>query len=206
MKKISFCLTFFLCACTLPISYEDTHQSKNPNTNLLPALHTKINAQNLRAAFTDVSSDKNKPDRHLRDVIVDDAINIFEREVEENITVGEGKKQGRIAFRVQYVKMENSIPLRTVSVVTLGLLNFGGFPKDKLTQTMEAEVEIMNLKGDVIKRYTETVESSAYNAYYWGYKRSNINRKVSAENVKKVLKKISAEINADASEIKQNLQ
>lgn len=205
MKKILLCLMFVLSSCTLPITYNDTHQTKNPNANLLPPMHTKVNTQNLRASFSDVSQDKNKPDRNLRDTMTNDAVSIFEREVEENITQSEGNKKGRIAFRVQYVELENTLPLRAVSIATLGLLNLIGFPADKYTQTMEVEVEVMNLKGGVIKRYTETVQNSEYSAFYWGYRRPNINRKLSAENVKQALKLISAKINTDAEYIKSKL-
>ena len=206
MKKIFVLLSLFLSACTLPISYNDTHQQVRPNSNLLPAMHTKVYTQNLKAVFADITKDKEKPDRMARDVIVDDAVNIFEREVEQNITTGEGEKKGYIALRVQYVELQHSTGLRATSIATLGLLNMVGFPIDKHTQIMEAEVEIMNKKHGVIKRYTETVESSAFRALYWGYQRSDVNRKVSAENMKKFMQIISAKINSDASEIKEKLK
>lgn len=205
MKKIFVLLSFLLSACTLPITYNDTHQQAKPNANLLPAMHTKVYTQNLKAAFSDITNDEEKPDKTTRDVIVDDAINIFEREVEQNITTGEGEKNGYIALRVQYVELQHSTGLRATSIATLGLLNMVGFPVDKHTQIMEAEVEIMNKKHGVIKRYTETVESSAFRALYWGYQRSDVNRKVSAENMKKFMQIISAKINSDASEIRQKL-
>ncbi len=77
---------------------------------------------------------------------------------------------------------------------------------DKFTQTMEVEIEIMNKKRDVVKRYTQVVETSAYRAYYWGYKRKDINRKVSADNVKEALRIIREKINKDASEILERLK
>ena len=205
MKHLFICLVFIISACTLPITYNDTHQPKNQNANLLPAMHTKVNTSNLKAAFTDISEDTKKPKRDFRDIMVDDAVNIFEREVKENITIGEGNKQGYISFRIQYIELDESLPIRAVSVGTLGLLNLLGFPADKFTQTMEVEVEIMNLKGGVIKRYTQTIKTSEYRALYWGYKRPNINRKLSAENIKQALKLISAKINTDAEYIKTQL-
>ena len=204
MKKILF-LLMFLCGCTY-IGYNDLHQPKNPNTNLLPAMKTKVNTLNLKAAFTDTTNDKDKIKRDERDIIVDDAVNIFEREVEQNITVGDGEKKGYIAFRIQYVDLEKSLPIRVVSIATLGIANIFGFPAAKFTQTMEVEVEVTDRKQNVIKRYTETVENSAYVALYWGYRRKEVNRKLAAENVKQALKIISAKINVDAPEIKQKLQ
>lgn len=206
MRIILFCLAFLLCGCTLPITYDDTHQSISPNSYRLPAMHAKVNTLNLKAAFVDITNDKEKPNRDVRDVIVNDAVNIFEREVEQNITTGEGAKKGYITFRVQYIQFEHSKGLRATSIATLGLLNLVGFPVDKHTQIMEAEIEIADKKHDVIKRYTETVESSAYRAFYWGYKRPDINRKVSAENMKKFMHVISAKINADATEIQEKLK
>ena len=206
MKKFLFCIYFFLCSCSLPITYSDTHQQKNPNSNLLPALNTKISVPNLRAAFSDATDDEGKPDYNLRNVMADDAVNIFEREVEENITLGEGEKRGYISFRVTYVQLDNSTGLRALSMATLGLLNAVGLPMDKFTQTMEVEIEIMNKKRDVVKRYTQVVETSAYRAYYWGYKRKDINRKVSADNVKEALRIIREKINKDASEILERLK
>ena len=206
MKKLLLSFVLFLSACTLPITYNDTHQPKNQNANLLPAMHTKVNTSNLKATFTDLSQDTKKPKRDYRDVMVDDAVNIFEREVEQNITTGEGDKKGRIAFRIQYVDLDNSAPFRMASLCTLGLLNIAGFPADKFTQTMEVEVEVMNAKGGVIKRYTQTVQDSEYMAFYWGYNRQNVIRKVSAENIKQALRLISAQINNDAEYIKSQLR
>lgn len=206
MKKLLLCLVIILSGCTLPVTYNDTHQPKTPNVNLLPAMHTKVNASNLKAAFTDISEDKKKSNAKIRDVTVDDAVNIFEREVEQNITVGEGSKQGRISMRIQYVDLSNSAALRAASMATLGILNLVGFPSDKFTQTMEVEVEVMNLKGGVIKRYVETVEDSEYRALYWGYKRPYINRKLAADNVMHALRIIRAKINDDAEYIKSELK
>jgi hypothetical protein len=206
MKKILLGLAFLLCSCTMPISYNDTHSPNNPNANLLPAMHTKYNLANLKAAFSDVTDDKGKPDYAMRNVMADDAVSIFEQDVENNITVGKGEKKGYISLRIQTVQLEYSLPIRTASVATLGLLNIVGFPVDKHTQTMDVEVEIMDKKQGVIKRYTQTVESSAYRAFYWGYKRKNVNRKVSADNVKKAMALIRNQINTDAPEIKQKLE
>ena len=204
MKKLLLCLVLLLCGCTTAVNYDDVHQRKNPNTNMLPALYTKVSAPNLRAAFTDTEADGISRDE--RDIIVDNAISLFEREAEEKITVYEGERKGYISFKIPYVSMDHSNVLRITSMATLNLINFLGFPHDKITQTMEVEIEIMDKKRSVIKRYTEVVESSAYNAFYWGYRRKDINRKISADNVKKALSLISARIDKDASEIIPQLE
>ncbi|MBR3501355.1 MAG: hypothetical protein IKO06_00425 [Alphaproteobacteria bacterium] len=206
MKKLFLCLMFLLYGCSLPITYNDTHQPKNPNANLLPALHTKVNTQNLKAVFSDITNDKKKPDYNMRNMIADDAVNIFEREVEENITTGSGVKKGYISLRIQYVQLNHSFGYRAATIASLGLLSVVGVPVDKYTQTMEVEVEIADNRQAVIKRYTEVVESSAYHAFYWGYKRPEINRKVAADNMKKAMAAISKKINADAPEIKKSLK
>lgn len=205
MKKIFLCLVLFLCSCASKVEYNDLHQSITPNSNLLPALTTKVSAPNLRAAFVDI--EKNGMKKNERDIIVDDVINIFEREAEENITVGDGERKGYISLRIEYVGNEHSIPLRVASIVTLGLANILGFPSDKYTQTMEVEVEITDKKHAVIKRYREIVTSSVYKALYWGYERKfMINRKLAADNIKQALKLIREKINNDASEIKKKLK
>ena len=203
MKKILLILTFLLASCHTVVDYDDLHTAQSPNTHLLPALKTKVNTSNLRAAFTDV--EKGGISKNERDIIVDDAVNLFESEVENNITVGEGAKKGYISFRIQYVEFGHSFALRAASLCTLGLINLTGFPFDRYSQTMEVKVEIADKKQGVVKRYVETVESEAYRALYWGYSRKIINRKISAENVKKALAKIRAEINADAPEIAKKL-
>ena len=211
MRKIIFALVFCLCGCALSVSYDDVHQQINSNPNLLPALKTKVDTQNLRASFADLADYENNSDKKRKDtmrlnMIVNDAVNIFEREVEENITVGSGEKKGYISFKVQYVELKDSVPVRVATIAGLGLLNIAGFPYNTFTQTMEAEIEIMDKKQNVIKRYTEIVESSESCALYWGYKRREINRKISAENVKKFLEIVRKKINNDAEEIKAKLK
>lgn len=90
-----------------------------------------------------------------------------------------------------------------MSLFTINLL---GFPYDKLSQSLEVEVEIHNNNKELVKRYVENVMDIQYVAMYWGYSENSVWRKVAADNIKQALQKIRDRINRDAAEIKKKLK
>ena len=140
-----------------------------------------------------------------RDQRIGDLINLFEKEVKENITDPNGQKKGYISLKLGYRGQSENWVYPIVSIVTLCIPNFLGFPFEHISQTLEVQVEIWNKNKDLIKKYTENVEDDEYLAMYWGYGEDTINRKLAADNIKNALEKIRKRIEIDANEINKKL-
>lgn len=226
MKKLTLFLCVFICSCK-SITYSDVNPTISPNTNLLPALEALIDISNLESTYTSGSyvgtannfgtgygannlgiwsSTTVMNGTHYKDARVNDIIYIFNKEVKENITSLYGEKKGYISLKLGYKGIDGSTLLFFPTILTLGTINFLGFPADKISQSLEVEVEIWNNNREVIKRYVENVVDSEYVAMYWGYDINNVYRKVAADNIKQALEKIRIKIGNDATEIKNNLK
>lgn len=227
MKKLILILFFFICSCK-SINYQDVNPTILPNKNLLPAMNTSIDTYNLEASYSEGyftakastygSSYTNKKGfgtsfhkthmkgKNYKDKRVNDVINIFEKTVKENISTPYGTKKGTIALTIRYRENNNNKKYRAISLLSFGTATLLGFPWDKIDETIEIEVEILNNKQETIKIYKEFVSGTSYVAAWWGYNEDDAYRKVSADNIKQALEKISLQINADASDIKKKLK
>lgn len=225
MKKYVFLLFLILCSCK-SINYNDVNPAIVPNKNLLPALESVVDVSNLEATYTagGYSGTANNVGTgfgtgygagwmqttaingtNYKDARVNDIINIFNKDVKENITNPYGEKKGYIFLKLGYRGEDSSFILPITSALSLFTLNFVGYPGNKVTQSLEVEVEILNNKKELIKRYVENVNDYGYVAMYWGYSGQTIRRKVAADNIKQALDKIKNRINDDAVVIKKSL-
>lgn len=224
MKKIIIWTIFCLCSCK-SITYQDVNPIINPNSNLLPALEPIVNINNLEATYTagtyngyanNFGSGYGQNNwggwtqtamiegTYHKDVRVYDVINIFQKEVKENITSPYGEKKGYITLRLAYRGNDISSFYILTSTLTLYTINFFGYPLNKVSQSLEVEVEILNNKKELIKRYVENSVDESYIAMYWGYS-DTAYRKVAADNIRHALEKIRIKINSDAKEIQSKL-
>ena len=220
MRKYLILFLFFLSSCS-SISYNDLNPCKNPNKHLLPSLEPIIDVYNLEAiyskgryeglsanitysgTYTGVSSISGI---QYGDPRVNDTINIFNKEVKDNITNPYGEKKGYISLRLTNRLSENSDCYLLFSSLTGCLLNIIGFPFNKVSDTLEMEVEILNKNKEIVKRYTEVVLNSNYVAMYWGYSENDVLRKVAADNIKQGLEKIRFKIEEDFDIIEKSLK
>ena len=209
MKKIFYVACFLLCSCK-SITYQDVNPIIKPNNNLLPAIDILVDINNLEATYSSGSFSSiannfgtaymnnhafggwaqiaNTQGQHYKDARVNDAINIFNKEVLENISNPYGVKKGYISLRLGYRGSEQSYVYPLVSIVSLFTINFMGFPYNKLKETLEVEVQIMNNKKEIIKRYVENVSNSNLMAMWRGYDGwPTLRRKVAADNIKQAL-------------------
>ena len=115
-------------------------------------------------------------------------------------------KKGNISLKLGYRGSDSSFIYPFVSTLSLCTLNLFGFPWDRLEESLEIEVQIMNNKREVIKRYVESVNNHNYVAVWWGYEEHDIYRKVAADNIRTVLANIRHRINNDSNEIKKQLK
>ncbi len=222
MKKYILICVLVMSACK-SITYQDVNPQIQPNSNLLPAMESVIDMNNLEATYTVGSYNGNANNigtgigstswmqttavsgTTYKDARVNDVINIFEKEIKENITSPYGEKKGFIVLKLGYRGVETSTLYPLVSLFTLGTINFLGFPANEVSQSLEVEIEIWNKKKELIKRYVVNVTDTEYQAMYWGYHNLMIGRKLAADNIKQALEKIRFQINEDAQQIKREL-
>lgn len=227
MKKLLMTLFIFICSCK-SITYQDVNPIISPNAHLLPALNTSVDIYNLEASYSSgsftakastigSSYTNNKgfgssyhstrlKGKNYKDARVNDVINIFEKEVKENISTPYGAKKGTISLKIRYRESDNNKQYRIVSLLSFGSATLLGFPWDKIDETIEVEVEITNNKKETVKIYKEFVDGSSYVAAWWGYNEEDAPRKIAADNIKQALEKIRIQINTDAANIKKNLK
>lgn len=139
------------------------------------------------------------------DIRVHDVIRIFEKEVEENMTNPYGEKKGFIMLRLGYRETKYSYLHPIASILTLFTINFFGFPSDKVTESLEVEVRIMDKERNLIKKYYVHAKNECICAFWYGYHYKNFERKIAADNIKEALEKIRVQIGRDAAEIKAKL-
>ncbi len=223
MKKCVVLGVFLMCSCK-SITYQDVNPEIKPNENLLPALESVVDLRNLEATYTAGTyigmannvgtgfggsgwlQTTSMSGTAFRDVRVNDVINIFNKEVKENITQPYGEKKGYITVKLGYRGVDKNPFYELTSLFTLWSVNFLGFPCGRQTQSLEVEVEIWNKQKEMVSRYVENVQDSEYCAMYWGYGGPNLGRKLAADNIKQALKKIRYRINIDAPQIKKKLK
>ena len=226
MKKFLLISFIMLTACK-SISYNDVNPEIKPNSNLLPALITVVDMNNLESVYSSggyqgIANNYGTGyganpwagwaqttvvnGTSYKDARVNDVINIFEKEVKENISSPYGEKKGYVALKLGYRGKDTSIFYILPSMLSLFTINILGFPANEITQSLEVQVEIWNNKKELIAKYTENVVNSDFIAMYWGYNETNIWRKVAADNIKQALEKIRYKINEDALTIKKKLK
>ena len=227
MKKFILTLFAILCSCK-SITYQDVTPIISPNTHLLPALDTSVDIYNLESNYSEgfftakadsIGTNYTNPQgfgtsyhstrmksKTYKDVRINDIINIFEKEVKENISTPYGAKRGTISLRIRYRESDNNKKYRIVSLLSFGTAILLGFPWDKIDETIEVEVELINNKKETVKIYKELISGSSYVAAWWGYNEEDAPRKVSADNIKQALEKIRIKIGYDTPTIKNNLK
>ncbi len=222
MKKYILIGMLFFTACK-SITYQDVNPEISPNKNLLPALESIVDMNNLEATYTVGSYNATANNigtgfggnswaqttymngTAYKDIRIKDVINVFDKEIKENITTPYGSKKGYIVLKLGYRGVDGSIIYPLVSLATLMTINCLGFPAGEISQSLEVEVEIWNKNKELIRRYVENVRDTEYVAMYWGYHNATIGRKLAADNIKQAMKNIRQKINRDVPYIKAQL-
>ena len=186
------------------------------NIKLLPALEPKIDIMSFESAYSSgtsigaVSTYNSKLSNSTyigigsgtstiyKDKRVQDAITIFDRDVKENITIPYGDKKGSIVCKIAAGGGRNGDVLWGVlSGLTLMTGNLFGMPIGSCITDIEVEVEIYNLKDNLIAKYSATGSDKAYVAAYWGYEPQQGQRKSAFTAFKMALNTIKLKIQAD---------
>jgi len=138
--------------------------------------------------------------------IYQDAISLYNRDLEDNLTSPIGEKYGYALFKT--VIGQNRYKgwgLYTGSIFTLGIPNLLGMPCLFGVTILEVEINILNSKKELIAKYTGEGYSKVPVALYYGYNLSSALREANLRALKMALKTINLQIEKDASVIKDKL-
>ena len=216
MKKYLLLLLVLLASCR-SIEYADVNADNAPNRMRVPLMDISINTDNLenvyaRKRYMHTASNESVQIRRydheltLSDDRAANAVQIFSREARNNIMLADGEPKGYIDLKLGNREVDNKLWLRALNTAAIGTTVLLGVPFDIVTEKQVVEVTIYDKNQNLIKQYTETVESSAPVALYYGYDDRDVYEKTAADNLKKALAKIRRRINYDAPEITEMLQ
>jgi hypothetical protein len=186
------------------------------NAKLLPALDMDIDMASLESAYWGnsvvVASNSYDPveNRQVymlhRDIRIQDAVTLYERETRDNITNPIGQPYGFIYYKipVSYIRHRGT-GLFVLSSFMLMLPNVLGLPFGGYEINMEVEVEILNSNREVIGRYTGLGKGAAPVAFWWGYTPADAQRISNVKSIKAAMNQIKQQINRDYEHLQREL-
>ena len=228
MKKLIFLLSLisFVSCKTLQIS---ELRPTGTNEKLLPALEPQIDMESFQFAYsmistrttgrttgndTDVIRRYSEHSTTFVDKRIQDATILFERDLRDNITLGNGKPVGRAVCKIPTggTKITGAGWL-LASTFTFTILNWFGMPAVNYTTELELEVEIMNCNEDIIGRYTGYGFRRIPLAAWHGYDGSFVvtdggdgPRKSNIDAFQMAMTEIKSKIAADYDRLKNELE
>ncbi len=95
---------------------------------------------------------------------------LFYREVEKNLSDPYGKQKGYIVLRpIMHTTADTQAGWLILSMCSGTLLNWAGVPFMSTRSFYELEMEVLNNKGELIKKYSAEATDKEYVAVWWGY-------------------------------------
>lgn len=220
MKKLIFLLPLlgvFVSSCvTLSPS---VFIPKPKNEVLLPTLDTQFDMSSFNAYYPDIITGGNtmratcdsvnfsisydsKPIQIMSNFYAQDIINNFERDVKDNITNPYGDRKGSIVCKLMYSKRDNADWYFTIlSGVTFLTANILGMPLRSQRAIMDIEVEIYDLSGKLIGRYSAHGDDKERVALYYGYNTEDAARKANIMAFQQAMQHIKIQINNEADRL-----
>lgn len=214
-KHIIFKL-FLICAGLLSacrsLSFEE-FRSEDHNSQLLPALHIAIDTLSFETFYWNDPTAHPYPEdvsglqkfRYVRDIRVQDAIVLFERDVKDNLTDPLGSKYGYITCKIVTGECRYSAVNALLSLATLFIPNLFGLPFNNHMTHIELEVEIYDVRENMVARYDATGYSKVPIALWRGYSTSDAFRLSNMNAFKQAMSDIKRKIAEDYQEINQKL-
>ena len=135
-----------------------------------------------------------------------DKQDLFNAEVEQNLMIPYGEKYGYIILQTNTgdIKMGNGFSV--VSGLTLFIANLIGIPFSRTKIELEATVEILNSRKELIGKYRAIGKGQGIAALYYGYAVKNTFRKAYADALKNALSQIRPQIQTDAGRLSSELK
>lgn len=104
-----------------------------------------------------------------KDLRIQDAITIFDRDVKDNITDPYNDSKGVILCKINASNVKTNYLWPLLSGFTLAIPNLFGMPFGAQKIILDVDVEIYDKSDKLIARYNSIGEHKIYSAMYWGY-------------------------------------
>jgi hypothetical protein len=135
-----------------------------------------------------------------------DQFEIFDQEVDNNLCNSYGQKYGYIVLRTYYSKFGIGIGYSVVSGITLFIPNLLGMPMARPKFELQATVEILNSRKELIGKYRAAGKGKSITALYYGYGQSDSIRKARIDALNNALSEIRKQIQTDAPRLSEELK
>ncbi|HXA00805.1 MAG TPA: hypothetical protein VNW99_02395 [Cytophagaceae bacterium] len=134
-----------------------------------------------------------------------DQFEIFDQEVDNNLCNPYGQKFGYIVLRTYYSKFGLGLGYSVASGITLLIPNLLGMPMGRPKFELQATVEILNSKKELIGKYRAVGTGKSLMALYYGYGQSDSIRKARVDALNNALSEIRKQIQTDAPRLLEEL-
>jgi hypothetical protein len=135
-----------------------------------------------------------------------DQYELFDEEVDNNLTNPYGEKYGYIVLRTYFTKYRLGLGYAVASGAMLMIPDLIGFPMGRPNFEILATVEILNARKELIGKYKAAGEGKSVIALYYGYTQNSALRKAQSDALKAALADIRKQIQDDAGRLSMELQ
>ena len=197
VKKIIYFLVFIFSALTGCKTWNPAMLStkNDPITPKLLTLEKKIEPfSNGGQSFSDP-----------RVFMSDDELNLFTKEIENNLLDPYGEKYGYIVLKRNIIDVRLGSGLFLLSGFLFTIPNIFGMPFFNIRYQIELEIRILDSENKLVGKYAAVGESSVKVAYYYGYSLRIAGRKAYTDAFITAFDKIRPQIQADALSVNEKL-
>ncbi|GAA4017547.1 hypothetical protein GCM10022408_33930 [Hymenobacter fastidiosus] len=147
------------------------------------------------------------PWAHSEGALPEDARLVFQRELQQNITaIADSAQFGYAKLTITSANLKRTGKgFQIIQLATLLLPTLLGLPMEYYCGQLEAEVQILNAKGEVIGTYQGTGASRVRVAMYHGYDQTSAPRMADVAALKEALSQIRPQLEHDASRLRDQL-
>lgn len=218
MKKYFAFLQIFLLVSCRSLTFQDMRLN-DTNPQVLPPLEAIVDTASLESAYStgtmavdtyyspysNYGSYSSSTGRFVKDPRVQDAINLFQRDVKENLTRTAGRTEGFIRMRILNSSENRCFMCVFGSMLTAFTVNLFSVPLDYHYQTTEYEFEIFDANKNPVARYVELTRSKTPIALWRGYLPATAERRDAVMTLKQALFNLHRKIQRDFAQINNNL-
>ncbi len=211
-----FVACILLCCACRSISF-DEFRPESAHPPLLPSLFAAVDTISLETFYWNdhtihhpypYEENWQRPHHrppYVRDIRIQDAIMLFDREVKDNLTNPKGKKYGYITCKIVTGECRYSPVSAMVSLATFFVPNLFGFPFNNHMTHLELEVEVYDSRQQLVARYAATGYSKVPIALWRGYRTTDAYRLSNIKAFKTAMQTIKEKITEDYPEINHQL-
>jgi hypothetical protein len=136
----------------------------------------------------------------------EDEMEIFTKEVENNLTEPYGKKFGYITMSSNRLKANFGNGLTLLNILLGGAPILLGVPVGPVEHKTEITIKILNANRNLIGKYSAVGSAKNTVALYYGYSLEDANRKTRADAIKNAMQKIREQIQKEAERLNKKLK